>query len=612
MKQVGAILDKNNDCRFTVFAPLKTKVQLHLVDPVDQVIDMVKDDEGYHSVLVNGLNAGARYFFALHDGEEFPDPASFYQPEGVHGPSAVVDHHGYTWNDDEWTPPDFSTLIFYELHVGTFTDEGTFDAIIPRLDALRSTGINALEIMPVNQFPGQRNWGYDGVYPFAVQDSYGGPDALKRLVDACHSKGIAVFLDVVYNHIGPEGNYFGQYGPYFTDTYKTPWGNAINFDGEWSDGVRDLFAANGLYWLEQYHIDGLRCDAIHMVYDNGAVHFWEYFNRNVKQLEQRIGRSFYMVAESDLNSPRVVRSQEAGGYGFEAQWLDDFHHALYTMLDEKGKTRYEDYGTPEQLAKAYTDGFVLSGEWVKYRKKKFGVSSAGISGQHFIVFNQNHDQVGNRVKGERLSMLVDFERLKLAAAAVLLSPYVPMLFMGEEYGELSPFYYFVAHSDEELISAVRKGRKEEFAGFGFDVDPPDPQSIETFNDCKLKWQSRDAGLHKVLLDWHTTLIAFRRAHAALMNLDKRDLTVEITGGNAMIMHRRDGNNQEHIICCFNFSEFDVVHELAEQDLQLRKLLFSKERRFMEDGRGADFHIPEDFIGRTVILPPISVSVYQVV
>ncbi|MBU1821504.1 MAG: malto-oligosyltrehalose trehalohydrolase, partial [Bacteroidetes bacterium] len=444
MKQAGAHLRAANECDFTVWAPEKQSMTLHITAPHEQRVAMQKDDMGYFNVLVKGVQPGTRYFFAPNGEKEFPDPASHYQPEGVHGPSEVVDHAAFAWQDKDWRGLPFKDLILYEIHIGTFTSEGTCEAIIPCLDELAATGINAIELMPVSQFAGGRNWGYDGVYPYAVQNSYGGPEGLKKLVDACHSRGIAVFMDVLYNHIGPEGNYFGQYGPYFTDKYSTPWGTAINFDGEWSDGVREYFATNVIHWFDTYHIDGLRLDAVHTIYDTGAVSFWELTRQRIELLQQKIGRTFYLVAESDLNSPRVVKSPEVGGMGFEAQWLDDFHHALYVLLDEKGQERYADFGQMEQLAKAYTDGFVHSGEYVKFRKRKHGASSVGIPGEKFVVFNQNHDQIGNRVGGERLSVLVDFERQKLAAAAVLLSPYVPMLFMGEEYAENTPFFYFVS------------------------------------------------------------------------------------------------------------------------------------------------------------------------
>ena len=328
----------NKKTSFTVWAPLKNSMTLHLLPPNEGVVEMVKDKEGYWQIAVDHLPNDTRYFFKPDGEQDLPDPASRYQPEGVHGPSQVIDHSEYKWQDVNWKNLPLEELIIYELHVGTFTPEGNFEAIIPRLDELKSLGINALELMPVSQFPGDRNWGYDGVYPYAVQNSYGGPTGLKKLVDACHQKGIAVFLDVVYNHLGPEGNYFSSFAPYFTNKYCTPWGDALNFDGDWSDGVRDYFSDNVLYWFEHYHIDGLRCDAIHMVFDNGAVNFWELTHNKVKAFEKKAGRPFYLIAESDLNSPKVIKTPDYGGYGFNAQWLDDFHHALYVLLDEKAKT----------------------------------------------------------------------------------------------------------------------------------------------------------------------------------------------------------------------------------------------------------------------------------
>ncbi len=586
-------------------------MQLHIVHPENKVMPMQKDEKGYFQYTVEGLHPGTRYFFRPEGEHDFPDPVSHYQPEGVHGPSEVIDHNDFIWADADWQLKSFRDLIFYELHVGTFTEEGTFEAIIGRLDDLISLGINAIELMPVAQFPGSRNWGYDGVLPYAVQNSYGGPEGLKDLVDACHRKGTAVFLDVVYNHLGPEGNYLSQFGPYFTKKYSTPWGDAINFDGEWCDGVRDYFAGNALHWFEHYHIDGLRCDAIHSVFDNSAVHFWEYLHQKVKELKQKTGRSYYLVAESDLNSPRVVKQPEYGGYGFDAQWLDDFHHAIYTIIDKKGKERYEDFGDLQQLAKGYTDGFVHSGEWVKFRKRRFGRSSAGIPGDNFIVFNQNHDQIGNRVRGERLCMLVDFERLKVVAASILLAPYVPLLFMGEEYGDESPFLYFVSHSDPELIKAIQKGRREEFSAFGYDVDPPDPQKESTFNACKLKWNKRKEEKHALLLQWHQSLIAMRQKQPALQNYNKADVQVETIGQDLLIMYRQSASGEQHLICLFNFSEQEIAYQFPNPERSWRKLLYSKDNMWMtqtqKTGSSAPGNLNSD---NNIMLAPVSIAVYE--
>ncbi|HSI90525.1 MAG TPA: alpha-amylase family glycosyl hydrolase, partial [Adhaeribacter sp.] len=448
--------------------------------------------------------------------------------------------------------------------------------------------------------------------PYAVQESYGGPQKLKELVNACHNYGIAVFLDVVYNHLGPEGNYFGKFGPYFTDKYKTPWGEALNFDGEWSDGVREYFVENALHWFENYHLDGLRLDAIHAVIDCGAVPVWQLMSGRVQELSEKLGRPLHLVAESDLNSPRVVKNTEAGGMGFEAQWLDDFHHALYVLLDEKGRDRYIDFGEMEQLAKAYSDGFVHSGEYVKFRKRKHGASSAGIPGNRFVVFNQNHDQVGNRVKGERLSRLVNFERLKLAAAAVLLAPYVPLLFMGEEYAEDNPFLYFVSHSDKTLIAAVRQGRKQEFAGFGSTTNLPDPQAEETFTQCKLQWEKRRQGKHQVILNWHRHLIQLRKSNPVLQQFAKTDCRVTCLGQEGLALHRQTPNGKEHLLCLFSFSEKTIAFSFPGHAANWQKILDSKDREWLEPDAAPSGKKPANKVkaGTEIKIPPLSVLVYS--
>jgi maltooligosyltrehalose trehalohydrolase len=581
MKAIGANYTSEGHCVFTVWAPEKKEVTLHIVEPIERQESMCPDDWGYFRLEVDGVYPGTRYFFKLDDGREYPDPASYNQPEDVHGPSAVFDHSAYEWQDQSWRGLPFRDLIFYQVHVGTFTPEGTFEAIIPRLNDLATVGINAIQLLPVSQFPGARNWGYDGVYPYSVQHSYGGPDGLKKLVDACHAHGIAVFLDVVYNHLGPEGNYFSQIGPYFTDRYCTPWGKALNFDQEWADGVRDYFSNNPLFWFEHYHIDGLRFDAIHEVFDMGALSIWELIHTKVKQLEQRLGRSLYLVAETDLNSPRVIQRPEFGGYGFDAQWLDDFHHALHVLINKAGKAKYVDFGRMEQLAKAYTDGFVSSGDYVSFRKRKFGRSSAGIPGDRFVVFSLNHDQVGNQSGKERLSLLVDFERQKIATAAVLLSPYVPLLFMGEEYAEESPFYYFISHSDKKLIKAIQEGRQKDFADFIGDATLPDPIEEETFLRSKLNWEIRTQDKHRIILDWHRTLISLRRTLPALRNVDKNDIQATALNQSGLVLHRQTVDGQQHIYCLFNFSDDPITYSLPVWASSWTKLLDSKEKKWLK-------------------------------
>lgn len=566
---------------------------------------------GYFEVEVEGIEPGTRYFFAPDGGKPYPDPASHFQPEGVHGPSEVIDHSVYAWQDQNWRGLPFHDLILYELHVGTFTPEGTFDAIIPRLAELAETGINAIELLPVAQFPGTRNWGYDGVYTYAVQNSYGGPEGLKKLVDACHAHGIAVFLDVVYNHMGPEGNYFSQFGPYFNDKYHVIWGSAINFDDEWSDGVRDYFANNPLHWFEHFHLDGLRFDAIHAVFDMGAVPIWQLIHQKVKQLEKQLGRSLHLVAESDLNDPKVIRQPELGGFGFDAQWLDDFHHALYVLIDKAGKNRYSDFGLMEQLAKAYTDGFVMSGEYAPFRKRQFGASSAGLPGDQFVVFNLNHDQIGNRVGGERLSMLVDFERQKLAAAAIMLSPYVPMLFMGEEYAEDAPFFYFVDHSEEALIKAVKEGRKKEFAAFSADAEHIDPFEESAFTDSLLQWEKRKTGKYRIMLEWHRKLIELRRTELPLQQVDKKDIRVTVLGQAGFVLDRQSADGQQHLVCLFNLSDEAVSYQLPIGIGSCKKILDSKDSEWMPDGTTTENPLPnQPAPGESVILPPCSVAVYS--
>ncbi|SFC35214.1 maltooligosyltrehalose trehalohydrolase [Parapedobacter composti] len=559
----GPQFQTDGRCLFRVWAPQQQHITLQLVSPEERVIPMTLKTDGYFEAVLEDCSPLTRYYYQLDSGNWYPDPGSHFQPEGVHGPSAPINHDTFVWSDDTWEPPPINELVIYELHIGTFTELGTFDAVIPRLDDLLDIGVNAIEVMPVAQFPGARNWGYDGVFPYAVQHSYGGPEGLKRLVDACHRKGIAVILDVVYNHLGPEGNYLGHFAPYFTKAYQTPWGEALNFDGPWSDGVRDFFAGNALHWFHHYHIDGLRLDAIHAILDNGAVHVLHYINEHADQYTQQTGKPVYMIAESDLNAPRVIQNFKTGGYGFDAQWLDDFHHALFVLLYPEGKQRYEDFGSLEQLAKAYTEGFVHSGEYVKARKRKYGASSAGIPGFKFIVFNQNHDQIGNHKNGERLATLVPDNHLRIAAAALLLSPYIPMLFMGEEYGEERPFLYFTSHTDPQLVAQVREGRKQEFEHFLGDEDPPDPQAEPTFLSCILDWPKRNQGRHRQLLTWYKALTALRRSHAALRNFNKLDTQIHIIGTGAWALWRKDESGLSQLLALFNLSDQNLPYTLPQ-------------------------------------------------
>jgi maltooligosyltrehalose trehalohydrolase len=611
--RTGANYLGNGECEFTVWSPTLNSVAVQILTPQEQVITLKPHTEGYWQTKVNDVYPDTLYRYVLDGENAFADPASQYQPEGVHGPSQVVDPQ-FNWTDDNWTGVSLESMIFYELHVGTFTPEGTFTAIIPRLAELRELGINAIELMPIAQFPGDthieptlayRNWGYDGVYPFAVENSYGTPADLKELVNACHQHGIAVVLDVVYNHFGPEGNYMGQFAPYFTKTYKTPWGNAMNFDDAHSQGVRHYFIQNALYWLGEFHIDALRLDAIQAIYDLGAKHFLWELAEAVHSFSQNANRKRYLIAESDLNNPQIIRPAELGGYGLDAQWSDDFHHALHALLTGDRQGYYQDFGQYAQLAKAYQDTFVYDWQYAPHRKRFHGISCRDRPPSQFSVCIQNHDQIGNQMKGDRLWERISFEGLKLAAGAVLLSPYLPLLFMGEEYGETAPFMYFVSHSDPDLIQAVRAGRKEEFEAFHYDEDPPDPESAETFLRCKLNWQLRNEGKHKVLLDWYRELINWRKTHPALLTQDRNSIQATSDEDKQIVIVRR-GSEANKVIFALNFNQSPITVTLPIEGTA-HKLLDSADAQWGGSGSQASDDL---VVGQEVQLQPQSLVLYE--
>jgi len=538
---------------FTVWAPHARSMEVRLYSPRRRKLRMKKAGGGYWKAFAPGLRAGARYKYAVNGRDERPDPASAFQPEGVHGPSEAVDHSAFPWSDAAWRglPPE--RMIIYELHPGTFTPAGDFSGVESRLPYLTSLGVNAVELMPVSQFPGSRNWGYDGVYPYAPQDSYGGPEGLKRLVDACHRAGLAVVLDVVYNHLGPEGNYLGSYGPYFTDRYSTPWGDAVNYDGHGSPAVREYFIGAALAWFRDYHIDALRLDAVHGIFDFGAKHFLAELSERTRDMSRLLGRRLSLIAESDLNDVRVL-SPVPGGWGMDAQWSDDFHHALHSLLTGERGGYYEDFGGFGQLAKAFSDGFVYDWAWSPHRGRRHGSSSRSVHPGKFVVCSQNHDQVGNRLLGERLPALAGERRLRLAAGAVLLSPYVPMLFMGEEYAEKNPFLYFVSHGDPGLVKAVREGRRREFAAFGWKKDPPDPQGVESFAASRLDWEKPGRGPHAEMLGFYRRLISLRRAEPSLGCVPRKDVSVRVSGKTLSVFRRR-GRSASAVV--YNFGRSAV-------------------------------------------------------
>jgi maltooligosyltrehalose trehalohydrolase len=578
---LGATCLGKRSCRFRVWAPFLQRLELHLLTPEERLVPMEPTQRGYHQIVVDDCPPGSFYFYRLNGKKERPDPASRFQPQGVHGPSQVTDLQ-FDWTDNGWFGLPLENYIVYELHVGTFTSEGTFDAMIPHLPRLRDLGITALEIMPVAQFPGNRNWGYDGVYPFAVQDSYGGPTGLKRLVNACHNHQLAVILDVVYNHLGPEGNYLAEFGPYFTERYKTPWGWALNFDGAHSDEVREFFIENALYWITEFHIDALRLDAVHAILDHSPRTFLEELSAEVHRQAKRINRQVYLMPESASNDARLIRSRELGGYGLDAQWNDDFHHSLHVLLTGERTGYYTDYGRIEHLVKALREGFVYSGEYSSYRRRRHGSSSRDIPAHRFVVFAQNHDQVGNRMGGERLSQLVSLESLKLAAGLVLLSPFIPLLFMGEEYGETAPFQYFTSHADPNLIEAVRQGRREEFAAFQWKGEPPDPQDEATFLRAKLNHKLGHEGQNQILSEFYQELIRLRKGLVALARLDKESMDVVGHEKEQLLVIRRWSGDDE-VFIAFYLGADEVSISFALPAGQWRKVLDSEDGRWQGKG-----------------------------
>jgi maltooligosyltrehalose trehalohydrolase len=538
-ERLGATPLRGGRCAFRVWAPAAERIEVHLLGDGDRIVPLEPAERGYHVGVVDGVQAGARYRLRLDARIERPDPASRFQPEGVHGPSEVVDTASFRWGDAGWRGPALDDYLVYELHVGTFSAAGTFEGVVEALDELSELGVTAVELMPVAQFPGTRNWGYDGAFPFAAQHSYGGPHGLARLVDACHRRGLAVVLDVVYNHLGPEGGVLGDFGPYSTDRYRTPWGDALNFDGAHSNEVRRYFIESALYWLGELRIDALRLDALHAIVDLSAYPFLAELADAVRELAAATERRLHLIAESDLNDTKLIRSRAQGGFGLDAQWNDDFHHALHALLTGERHGYYQDFGAVRDLAKAFQEGYVYTGQYSRFRRRCHGNASGDLPARQFVVFSQNHDQVGNRMLGERLSRLVSFEASKLAAGSVLLSPYVPLLFMGQEYAEPAPFQYFTHHSDPGLIEAVRQGRRRESAAFGWPGEPPDPQNEATFLRSRPDRGLRETGQHRTMLDFYRELIRLRRRLPALAARDKEGMRARATESPPLLaLHRR--------------------------------------------------------------------------
>lgn len=603
MVNLGASIT-DTGCSFKVWAPLREKIEVHVIDPVERYVSMDKDDAGYWSTTIEGAGADCRYLYRLDGEVERPDPASQSQPDGVHGPSKVVDQAAFKWNSGIKYVRHLEEYIIYELHIGTFTKEGTFEAAARRIPNLVELGITAIEIMPAAQFPGERNWGYDGVYPFAVQQSYGGVDGLKLFVDMCHQHNLAVVLDVVYNHFGPEGNYLRDFGPYFTDRYKTPWGDSLNFDGLYSDPVCDYFIENAFYWLREFRIDALRLDAVHAICDMGAQPFLRRLSHAVKQGFSAHKPPKYLIAESDLNDVRVIRDSSSGGFGLHAQWNDDFHHALHTILSGEQKGYYADFGGIEKMFQTLNAAFCYSGNYSRSRKRSHGNDASAFDTGKFVVCSQNHDQIGNRMLGERLISLAGAEQARLAAAVVILSPYIPLLFMGEEHGENSPFLYFADHSDDSLKLAVQEGRKAEFAEFHAEGEPPDPFALSTLEKSRPHWSKQSSSEGKSMLELYRRLIEIRKTCPAIGPRARKAMSVHHHAGTSCITVRYD-HIARPVWCVFNFDNHPANVPITKPDTCWRKLIDSV-------STGSEGGLPERIIADAseLTLPAFGFVVYE--
>ncbi|WP_299285003.1 malto-oligosyltrehalose trehalohydrolase [uncultured Mucilaginibacter sp.] len=603
-RSIGVNFNAEGEAEVKLWAPKAKSAELLLTSNNKKYL-LKEASYGYWLLTTSDLKPNDPYQFVLDGEKELPDPASLAQPESVHGASQAIDLSAFDWDDQNWQNYPLAGYLLYELHTGTFTPQGTFAGIEEKLDYLKELGITAIEIMPVAQFPGGRNWGYDGVFPFAVQNSYGGAQGLQHLVNLCHKKSIAVVLDVVYNHLGPEGNYFGEFGQYFTQKYNTPWGNAINFDDEYCDAVRQYYIENVLMWFRDFHIDALRMDAVHAIKDFSTKHLLREIKQEVNQLMAETGRKHHLIVELDLNDTRFVNPLEKEGFGMDAQWIDEFHHALRVTVSGDKTGYYSDFEGIKHLEKAYRNAYVYDGLYSPHRKKTFGIKTEHNPGEQFIVFSQNHDQVGNRMLGERSSQLFSFEMQKLMAGSVLVAPFLPMLFMGEEYSEPNPFLYFVSHTDPELAEAVRKGRKAEFAAFHAEGEAPDPVDEATFNQSKLQWDLVGKEPHAAMLRFYKALISLRKKLPALHHLNRQHLEVSSDENTKTLMlHRWHEDNQ--VLCLMNFSEQIQQIQLPHNQQQWYKALASADPEW----NGPE-NVPQSVnASAPVSLQPQSITIYS--
>lgn len=569
---MGANVLPDGGVEFRVWAPAARTVEVELFrqDGIAR-FELSAQGGGIFSAAVRNAGAGVRYKFRL-DGHSYPDPYSRFQPEGVHGPSQVVSPHTFQWSDDVWGGLNIEGLVIYECHVGTYTPEGTFDALIDQLAELKRLGVTALELMPVAEFPGRWNWGYDGVDLYAPTRNYGGPDGLRRLVDAAHTLGLGVILDVVYNHLGPDGNYLRAYSPhYFTDRYRTPWGEAFNYDGESNEWVRHYVVQNACYWLNEYHVDGLRLDATHAIFDSGPRHILAEVTEETRA-SLPAGRRVVLIAENESNDVRFIRPVSQGGYGFDAVWADDFHHAVHTLLTAENEGYYRDYPpSAKAVASTIKNGFLYQGEWSRHLQRPRGTKTSHEPASSFVFCIQNHDQVGNRAFGDRLNHNVDLGRYAVASALLLLSPETPLLFMGQEFAASSPFLFFTDHKPE-LGRLVTKGRREEFKAFSAFSDPvarkriPDPQAGSTFRRSKLELAERDR--HSGVYRLYHELMSLRRNDPVLARQNRFNLRSEALLPEMIAIHRWEGSEHRLVVASFGpaalvrFSDFAFLSDLA--------------------------------------------------
>jgi glycogen operon protein len=604
-KKLGVSFTENAG-EVLLWGPFAKSIEIDILSPKNVKIPLNRIDDGYWWLSSGFIKRGSLYRFIIDGMESRPDPASVSQPSGAHGSSHAIDLTEFKWEDKKWQNIPLSSMIIYELHTGAFTEQGTFEGIISKLDYLNELGVNAIEIMPVAQFPGLRNWGYDGVYPFACQNSYGGARGLQKLVNECHKKGIAVILDFVCNHLGPEGNYLSKFGPYFTEKYKTPWGSAINYDDEHSDGVRRYFIECALMWLRDFHIDALRIDAVHAIKDFSAFHILREICHNVEILNEKTGRERYVFAEFELNDVKYIDPFEKGGYGLDAVWSDDLHHAVHALITGEKSSYYSDFGKISHLIKAYRNAFVYDGCYSAFRKRRFGSKTIENPGDQFIVFSQNHDQVGNRMMGDRLSTLVSFEMLKVVAVSIMMAPYIPLLFMGEEYAETAPFLYFVSHTDPNLIKSVCEGRKNEFREFHLAGEGPEPHLYETFLKSVLKRDFDRTENQAKMLEFYKRIIKIRKNHPVAQANDRKNIHVKADEAKKIIIITR-WREKNRLICILNFGNEPQEIKISRNIPKLNKILDSSDICWGGPGAISQNHISAD---ETIKINPESCVIYS--